>query len=148
MRKRKLKKSVKIFFALILLAIVGAGCYIGFTDNDISRKIFGEKKVEEKKEEVEEVKEEEKKEEEPVVKEPEEKRMSIVMVGDALIHGAVYMDAYKNGKYNFSKMFTDIAPIISNYDLRYYNQESIIGGGAPQHYPRLNTPDALAQNLI
>ena len=147
MRKRKLKKGFKVLLLLLLLGVIGAGCFVAFTDNDISKKIFDKKKTEEK---VEEKKEEETVEEkkEEVPKEPEEKRMSLVMVGDALIHGAVYMDAYKNGKYDFSSMFTEIAPEISKYNLRYYNQESIIGGGAPQHYPRLNTPDALAQNLI
>lgn len=80
--------------------------------------------------------------------EPQPKKMSLVMVGDALIHGAVYLDAYKGGKYDFSKMLTSISTMIEPYDLRYYNQESIIGGGAPQHYPRLNTPDAFGENMI
>jgi len=99
---------------------------------------------------------EEKKEEkkEPEKKEPEEKRMSIVMVGDALIHGAIYMDASvnktytANDTYHFSQMFSRIKPIIVKYDLRYYNQESIIGGGTPQHYPRLNSPDAIGTDLV
>lgn len=84
-------------------------------------------------------------------KQPVSKRMSIVMVGDALIHGAIYMDA-KKGKdtYDFTSMFTDIEPMIKNYDLRYYNQESIIGGKkiGLSHYPRLNSPEEIGENLV
>ncbi len=87
--------------------------------------------------------------EEKPKEEPKAKKMSIVMVGDALIHGAVYADAsLGNGTYDFSKMFTSIEPIISKYDLRYYNQESIIGGGEPKHYPRLNSPKEIGEDLV
>lgn len=83
------------------------------------------------------------------VEEVKDKKMSIVMVGDALIHGAVYLDAARgNGTYDFSPIFTSISPIIQKYDLRYYNQESIIGGGTPQHYPRLNSPDEIGKDLV
>lgn len=81
----------------------------------------------------------------------EEKRMSIVMVGDALIHGAVYMDASKgNGKYDFTSMFTELGPFIENYDLRYYNQESIIGGKSLgiSSYPTFNSPPEQSDALI
>ena len=57
-----------------------------------------------------------------------ETRLSLVMVGDGLIHGAVYSDAYHNGKYNFYSMLSEMKPIISSYDLAFYNQESILGG--------------------
>ena len=79
------------------------------------------------------------------------KSMSLVAVGDALIHGAVYQDAYiGNGNYDFSYMFTDIKPLIENYDLKYYNQETIIGGKnlGVSHYPTFNSPDEIALNLI
>ena len=82
---------------------------------------------------------------------PKEKRMSLVAVGDALIHGAVYTDAsLGNNNYDFSKMFTDVAPLIKDYDLKYYNQETIIGGKdlGVQHYPRFNSPDEIALNLL
>ena len=89
----------------------------------------------------------------PDIKEdlPKEKRMSLVAVGDALIHGAVYTDAsLGNNNYDFSKMFKDVAPLIKDYDLKYYNQETIIGGKdlGVQHYPRFNSPDEIALNLL
>ena len=77
--------------------------------------------------------------------------MSLVAVGDALIHAALYLDASTgNNTYDFSYMFTDIEPLIKDYDLKYYNQETIIGGKdlGVSHYPRFNSPDEIAENLV
>lgn len=136
-KKRKLNKKGKFLIFLVLLIILGGGFAFGYkyyTDNKENKEV---KEVEEK----------------PKVNVqddyvPREKRMSIVMVGDALVHGAVYMDAHKGNVYDFSNMFKNITPVIAKYDLKYYNQESIIGGGAPQHYPMLNTPDSFATELV
>jgi len=97
------------------------------------------------------IKNEEKIEEEEVVEElPKEKRMSLVAVGDVLIHESVYLDAYKNGSYDFSHMFTYIEPIIKNYDLKFCNQESIIGGNylGISGYPSFNSPDEIGDELV
>lgn len=84
-------------------------------------------------------------------------KASLFAVGDALIHNGVYMDAntYKkdsNGYYiyDFSKMFTDIAEITKNYDLKFYNQETIIGGKnlGLSNYPCFNSPDEIGENLV
>lgn len=83
--------------------------------------------------------------------EPDEKRMSLVAVGDALIHAAVYLDASNgDGTYDFSSMFTQIEPLIKPYDLRYYNQETIIGGKnlGVSHYPTFNSPDEIGLDLL
>ena len=80
-----------------------------------------------------------------------EKKMSIVMVGDVLTHDAVLADALNSdGSYDFSKMFTYIKPMIEKYDLKYVNQESIIGGPSFKYtgYPTFNAPDAIGDNLI
>lgn len=79
------------------------------------------------------------------------KRMSIVMVGDVLIHESVYLDAKDgNGNYDFSKMFTYIEPLIKKYDLKYCNQESIIGGKDLNisGYPNFNSPDEIGDELV
>ena len=79
------------------------------------------------------------------------RRMSLVAVGDSLIHGAVYMDAsIGGGNYDFHKMFTDIEPLIKDYDLKYFNQETIIGGKdiGVSHYPTFNSPDEIGENLV
>ena len=68
--------------------------------------------------------------------------LSLVMVGDALIHGAVAGDANKNGGYDFKPMLEELKPIISSFDLAYYNQETILGGAelGVTHYPAFNSP--------
>lgn len=76
----------------------------------------------------------------PVVK---ENKLSLIMVGDALIHGAVYADA-KTGanKYNFLPMFTEVRDVFKGYDLAFYNQETVLGGSeiGISTYPRFNSP--------
>ena len=72
----------------------------------------------------------------------EHKELSLVMVGDALIHGSVYKDAYQNGTYDFRPMLELIKPITQSFDLAYYNQETILGGTelGLSSYPRFNSP--------
>lgn len=79
------------------------------------------------------------------------KEMSLVMVGDVLTHDSVLNDALKSdGTYDFKSMFTYIEPMIKNYDLKYVNQESIIGGSQfkVSGYPIFNAPDAIGDNLV
>ena len=125
--------------AFIVLVIV-----VGFVTNDL---FFGK---EEKEEIVVEPQEESK---EPEVKEPviEETELSLVMVGDCLIHGAIYIDAQDgNGNYNFYKMIDKIKPVISKYDLAFYNQESLLGGTSLglSSYPRFNAPQEVGDAFI
>ena len=65
-----LKKRNKFLIAVFLLLIICSGC----VNNNVNKK-----PVEEHKEEV--------------IEQPKEKRMSLVAVGDALIHAALYLDA-------------------------------------------------------
>ena len=108
----------------MIIAILGLGIYL-FTQNK-------EEPREEKKETVE------------VKKEPEVKtsKLSLVMVGDALLHSSVYKDGYKDGVYNFTSQLEYIKPIIQDYDLAFYNQESILGGTelGLSDYPTFNSP--------
>ncbi len=79
------------------------------------------------------------------------KSLSLVMVGDVLIHEAVYKDALKSdGSYNFSKMFEDVKPMLDGYDLKYCNQESIIGGKnlGISGYPNFNSPDEIGDTIV
>lgn len=84
-------------------------------------------------------------------KEPGEKRISLIMVGDSLIHGAVWQDAKtSDGKYNFYKMIDLVKPIIKKHDLAFYNQESILGGISLRlsDYPRFNSPQEVGDAFI
>ena len=75
---------------------------------------------------------------------------SLVMVGDNLIHSSVYKDAYKNGIYDFRGMYDLVKPIVSEYDLAYYNQETILGGSelGVSDYPRFNSPYEVGDAMI
>lgn len=88
----------------------------------------------------------------PEKQEMEEKKQSLsfMAVGDALIHDGVYKDAYTdNNNYDFNKMFTYFKDIVPNYDLAFYNQETIIGGKqlGLSSYPCFNSPDEIGNNL-
>ena len=100
-----------------------------------------------------------KKDEDPVVEEEEDivevdpienYSLSLIMGGDALIHSAVYGDAKVGNKYDFRGMLSNIKPIISQYDLAYYNQETILGGTeiGLSHYPRFNSPYEVGDAFI
>lgn len=136
MQKRRLKKSVYVIFAIILVLTVGI-VILSLNQN--------EKNVDKSKDDVNENIDE-------VVEElPKEKRMSIISVGDILIHESVYNDAQKeDGTYDFHYMFTDIEPIIKKYDLKFCNQESNIGGKTLgiSGYPSFNSPDEIGDELV
>lgn len=82
---------------------------------------------------------------------------SFIGFGDALLHDGVYLDAAtgRTGSdgyqiYDFTDMFTYIKPIIEKYDLRFYNQETIIGGKnlGLSNYPLFNSPDEIGNDLV
>ena len=139
-----MKKGLAI---LISLLAIGAGIFTGYLFTEI---LDTPNKTEVKKEE---------KKKEEVKKEPkvETYKASLFAVGDALIHDGVYIDAntYKKGAdghyiYDFSPMFTDIADIVKDYDLAFYNQETVIGGKnlGLSNYPCFNSPDEIGLDLV
>jgi len=139
-----MKKSLAI---LISVLAIGAGIFTGYLFTEI---LDTPNKTEVKKEE---------KKKEEVKKEPkvETYKASLFAVGDALIHDGVYIDAntYKKGAdghyiYDFSDMFTDIADIVKDYDLAFYNQETVIGGKnlGLSNYPCFNSPDEIGSDLV
>lgn len=84
-------------------------------------------------------------------KKPKEYEAKMIMVGDALIHSSVYMDAEKNdGSYDFKPMLKYIKPIVSKYDLKYYNQETILGGKELGYstYPQFNSPKEVGDAFL
>ena len=98
--------------------------------------------LKEDKPKVKEIKKEEVKE--------EISKVSLVMVGDALLHSSVYNDAYQNGTYDFTKQLEFIKPIVKKYDLAFYNQESILGGKdiGLSDYPTFNSPHEFGDAML
>ncbi len=83
-------------------------------------------------------------------KKPDSNELSLVMVGDCLIHRFVYTDALNSdGTYFFDKMFTEVKDLIQGHDLAFYNQESIIGGKelGLSAYPRFNSPEEIGDAM-
>lgn len=102
-RKRRLNKKKLLSFIFIIVLIVLLSGIIIYK--------FGNKNNNVKEDIKEEVKENDK--------------ISLIMVGDNLIHSSLYQDANKNANYSgydFKPMYELIKPIVSNYDIKYYNQ--------------------------
>lgn len=75
----------------------------------------------------------------------------LFMVGDALLHGAVYKQVQQSdGTYDFYEMTKALEDIVSQYDLAYYNQETILGGSeiGLSTYPRFNSPQEFGEQMV
>ena len=79
-----------------------------------------------------------------------EYKLTLVMAGDALIHDRLYNAAKKDNSYDFKPYLTLIKEKIKNYDLAYYNQETILGGTeiGLSSYPSFNSPQELGDAMI
>lgn len=80
-----------------------------------------------------------------------EYRASLMMVGDALLHLAYVYDSRKeDGSFDFRPSLSYIAPIVRNYDLAFYNQETVFGGKelGYSNYPRFNSPAEFGEQMV
>ncbi len=92
---------------------------------------------------------------EEVKQEEQEKvtSLSMVMVGDNLIHSSVYKEAARqaNGTgYDFKPLISYVKDIVKDYDLAYYNQETVLGGTklGLSDYPTFNSPQEAGDAMI
>lgn len=134
-RKVRLKKRGKLLFIIVLVVSFGV-IYFSFSN-------FSFFKSTDKVEKKNVIEKEVKKDKDYIAK--------IFMVGDALIHSAVYEDARQSdGTYDFTSMLSSIKPISSKYDLAYYNQETILGGKdlGYSNYPRFNSPQEVGDAFV
>ena len=139
MRKRKKMKKSRALLIIVVCSIIGVSLGIGVS--------FGLSKFIEQDDN-----NDNKIDKEPVI---EEKvyEASLIGVGDNLIHSSVYNDAHKHANwsgYNFKPMLTYIKEIVSNYDIAYYNQETILGGTelGLSDYPTFNSPYEAGDGMI
>lgn len=134
--KRKLKKPLKVLFALVIL-LIGSGCLL--------QVYFSLSKKESPKPNKTGIQKEVKKDEKKTY------HASMIMVGDSLIHNSLYYDAkQKDGSYDFKPMLELTKPITSKYDLAYYNQETVLGGTelGLSSYPCFNSPQEVGDAFI
>ena len=87
---------------------------------------------------------------------PEEKTtsVSLVMVGDNLIHSSIYKDANRlaggGNNYDFKPIIEYIKEKVQKYDLAYYNQETVLGGKeiGLSDYPAFNSPQEAGDAML
>lgn len=129
--KKRHKKRLLLFTFLLTIALLWFTTYKFFTRDD-NNNIINNKPT----------------------KEPENPiktyKASLIATGDGLIHSPLYNAAKTgNGTYDFSNMLSLTKEKIKNYDLKYYNQETVFDDSkSPSSYPIFNTPSAFGQNMI
>ena len=131
-KKKKLKPIFKVVFSVFIFVLIfGCGYFIynRFFNNDVNVDIDKDSVANKDDEEIKE----------------EKYEASLIAVGDNLIHSSVFKDANKHANYNgydFKPMLTYIKDIVSNYDIGYFNQETILGGTelGLSDYPTFNSP--------
>ena len=130
-RKRRLNKKKLLSFIFIIVLIVLLSGIIIYKFSNKNNNVKDNNK--------EEVKENDK--------------ISLIMVGDNLIHDKIYKEASKNADYNgynFKPMYENIKTIVSKYDIGYYNQETILGGSdiGVSSYPSFNSPYEVGDDML
>ncbi len=76
--------------------------------------------------------------------------ISLIGVGDNLIHDTVYLDAQQpDGSYDFTKMYANVKDVVQAADIAFINQETVLGGEelGLSGYPTFNSPTEIAKNL-
>lgn len=137
-KKRKLKLAAKIIIFVVLLCGLIVGGFLTYKYIPIS---FPKKdSISNKSKSILQAR-----------KENVDYEATVFMVGDALIHSSIYIDADQgNGTYDFKPMLQYIKPIASKYDIAYYNQETILGGAelGYSNYPMFNTPSECGDAFV
>lgn len=119
--KRKRKKKILPIITIVLLLIVGI--YFGYNKLSNNNNINNDSKIN--------------------IDNNKSTSINLMMAGDNLINDKLYNSAKKgDGSYDFRSMYSYIKDIVKNYDLAYYNQETILGGSeiGVSSYPAFNSP--------
>lgn len=77
--------------------------------------------------------------------------VSIIMVGDNLLHDRLYESGLKDdGSYNYDHLYKNTKDIIETYDIAIINQEVILGGTELElsGYPLFNSGYEVADSLV
>ena len=133
-RRRRIRKRIRNIVLMILAFLLLFGLVVLFLKLNTSKKAKKDPVIEKED-----------------VKVPKIYEASVFMVGDALIHSNVYEDARgTDGSYDFKPMLEQIKPISIKYDLKYYNQETILGCATLGYssYPRFNSPTEVGDAFL
>lgn len=76
--------------------------------------------------------------------------VSMIAVGDNLIHDCIIYGGMKNGEINYDEIFENVKYKIEEYDLAVINQETILVNNAYDYtgYPRFGTPTKMADAIV
>ena len=125
MASKRLKKPIKISLILFLVAFVVCIALVSVLSGNsinfnVKNKITGK--------------------DTPKEVWPKVSKLSLVATGDALLHNSVYVDAYnrQTDTFDFSNQIEYVKEAIKDYDIKYYNQESVFGGRQPEVYTEDN----------
>ena len=133
MKRRRKIRIDKICIFIVILVIISGGIYYGYNklfaidnsnnDNDNENNITEENKS---------------------------YSIDLLMVGDVLIHDRLYTSMKTSDGYDFRPALTYIKDIVKDYDLAYYNQETILGGSeiGLSSYPSFNSPYEVGDAMI
>lgn len=134
-KKRKLKVVPVMITLLLLITIVGVAIYgPKYLKGKDNKPVIPKPTI-------------------PVKKDPVVTTANMVMVGDALIHSSVYNDAARLAGwkgYDFKPQITLIKEKVQDYDIAYYNQETILGGSSLglSDYPTFNSPQEIGDAML
>ena len=140
--KRKKKVQIKLWKLVVFIAIIIAGIILLSNKNGKSDVKNVNNNNENNTETVQ-----------ANVPEDSTTSVSLVMVGDNLIHSSIYKDAKRlaggNG-YDFKPIIEYIKEKVQNYDLAYYNQETVLGGSelGVSDYPTFNSPQEAGDAML
>lgn len=74
--------------------------------------------------------------------------LSLIAVGDNLMHNTLLDDASTNDGYDFTPFYSKIKPYVQAADIAVINQESPLSKGKAEGYPSFNTPQACGDALV
>jgi poly-gamma-glutamate synthesis protein (capsule biosynthesis protein) len=137
-----MKKALAVWLSLIFLcAVLFQGCSTGTSNKKVTE---GNDKVEDTAGNTGSQNPEEPKE--------SPKEVSFIAAGDDLMHLVVVDDAKVSGdaKYDFTPIYNQVKGMVSEADIAYINQETMLGGTdlGLSDFPRFNTPQELGRDLI
>ena len=126
--RRKLKKD-RILLLILFFLLLGFGAYYFINKKEDKTLIDNKESVEEK---------------------VKEYSINLIMGGDALIHDKLYNACKTEDGYDFKPVFTYLKDYLKDYDLAYYNQETILGGTeiGLSSYPAFNSPYEVGDAMI
>jgi len=90
------------------------------------------------------------KEETQPQKEPEPEEVTMIAVGDNLLHNTVIKAAKTGDGYDFKPMYENVRELIESADIAFVNQEAPLAGNIAEvsGYPNFNSPQEAGRDLV